>query len=92
MADGGSGGDNRNGKRSEIDAFQKLVIRVSYFVTGVWGVSFLLDVIDRDYEAPQSVHAVMLIMAGALFGGGIAAGIARRNGHDRVDNDRDREG
>lgn len=65
-----------------------LLVRVAYFVTAVWGISFMIDFIDKDYEAPQSVHGVMLIVAGALFGGGLAAGIARGRAKDDVDNGR----
>lgn len=74
-----------------LDAFQKLTIRVAYFVTSVWGVSFVLDVLDKDYEANASVHAAMLLVAGALFGGSVVAGVAKRGVRDEVDNGRDRE-
>lgn len=73
------------------DPITTLMIRVAYFITGVWGVSFLVDIVDKTYEAPQSVHAAMVIVAGALFGGGLMAGIARTRNKDAVDNGRDRE-
>lgn len=44
---------------------------VSYVITGVWVVSFFVDILVKGYEPPPSVHALMMLVAGALFGDGL---------------------
>lgn len=42
---------------------------IGYVVTAAWAFSFILDALLPHYDAPVSVHAVMMIVAGAVFGG-----------------------
>ena len=41
-------------------------------VGSVWTVSFLADIFMATYEPPLGLHAVMLIVVGAIFGVKIA--------------------
>lgn len=49
---------------------------IGYLVTATWGVSFVLDALLVNYEPPVSVHALMMLVAGAAFGGSML----KRNG------------
>lgn len=56
----------------------KLVNALAIVITVVWAVSFILDATIVRYDPPESVHALMLIVAGAAFTGTI---IKTRNGN-----------
>lgn len=49
---------------------------ISYIITAVWVVSFFVDIVAKGYQPPPTVHALMMLVAGALFGDGL---IRRRN-------------
>lgn len=49
---------------------------IGWVVTGAWATSFVLDALLVRYEPPVSVHALMMIVAGAAFG----SSMLRRNG------------
>lgn len=40
-------------------------------ITLAWAVSFIVDIAKTEYDPPASVHALMLIVAGAVFGDGL---------------------
>lgn len=50
------------------DEVEKLTAGVAVVITAAWAVSFVVDVFNEGYEPPASVHALMLLVAGALFG------------------------
>ena len=56
-----------------------LRLAVGWLVVTVWTVSLVLDAVLPDYDVPPSVHGLMLLVAGALFGPSIAG--RRRNGN-----------
>jgi predicted ferric reductase len=41
---------------------------LAYIITAVWVVSFIVDIVNPEYEPHPSVHAIMTLVAGALFG------------------------
>lgn len=42
---------------------------IAYIITGVWAVSFLADIIPAiEYEPSPFIHAIMLVVVGAIFG------------------------
>lgn len=47
---------------------RKFVDTLGWLITGAWAASFLLDAAIRDYDPPVSVHALMMVVAGAAFG------------------------
>lgn len=49
---------------------------IGWTVLIAWGTSFVLDAALKNYDPPVSVHALMMIVAGAAFGGSII----KRNG------------
>lgn len=53
------------------DDDKHLTFVLSYVITVVWVVSFVIEVLDPNYSPPPSVHALMLLVAGALFGKGV---------------------
>jgi hypothetical protein len=55
----------------------KVATRLAYVITAFWALSFLVDIIVKTYDPPASVHALMMIVAGAVFGEGL---IKTRNG------------
>lgn len=57
----------------------KFRIAIGGVVTLVWSVSYFADILMPKYEPPVGVHAVMMIVAGALFG----SGIFRREGNGK---------
>jgi hypothetical protein len=46
-------------------------------ITGAWAISFIVDIVIKEYDPSPSVHALMMIVAGAVFGEGL---IRKRNG------------
>ena len=42
---------------------------IGWTVTGAWATSFVLDAMFASYEPPVSLHALMMLVAGAAFGG-----------------------
>ncbi len=41
---------------------------LAYVVIGAWSASFLLDAFVAGYDAPPTVHALMMLLGGAAFG------------------------
>lgn len=56
------------------------IIGVGVFI--VWAVSYLAGVINPDYSPPIEINAVMLLVAGFFFGGGL-----KRNGKKADESD-----
>lgn len=56
----------------------KQTVLISYVITFVWVVSFFVDIFIKGYEPPPSVHALMMLVAGALFG----EGLVRKRGRE----------
>lgn len=50
------------------DEMRKLAVRMAYVILAAWTVSFVVDIVNPNYEPPPSVHALMVIVAGSLFG------------------------
>lgn len=40
-------------------------------ITTAWAVSFIVDIIVKPYDPPASIHALMMMVAGAVFGEGL---------------------
>lgn len=59
-------------------AIDRLRIAIGWIAVSAWIVSFILDAILPRYVVPPTVHGLMLIVAGALFGPTIMG--RRRNG------------
>lgn len=51
----------------------RLATIVAAVITAVWAASFIIDAVVHDYDPPPTVGAIMLIVAGALFGGNLLA-------------------
>ena len=48
----------------------KAPLRLFYLIAVVWTVSVILDATWPSYEAPTSIHALMMLAAGWAFGRG----------------------
>ena len=44
---------------------------LAVLITAAWAVSFILDIVVKEYDPPASVHALMMIVAGGVFGEGL---------------------
>lgn len=62
---------------STVSSNNRLATRLAYVITLAWAVSFLVDIFVISYEPPASVHPLMMLVAGAVFGEGL---IKARNG------------
>lgn len=40
-------------------------------ITISWAISFLVDIFVKEYDPSASVHALMMMVAGAVFGEGL---------------------
>lgn len=49
----------------------KLAIGLAVVITAAWAISFLVDIVVKDYDPSPSVHGLMLLVAGAVFGEGL---------------------
>lgn len=56
---------------------QQIATILAIVITVVWAISFIVDIIVLEYNPSASVHALMMIVAGAVFGEGL---IKTRNG------------
>jgi hypothetical protein len=56
-----------------------LRLAVGWIIVTAWAASIVLDAILPGYDAPPTVHGLMLLVAGALFGPSIT-GRRRTNG------------
>lgn len=50
---------------------ERVSLGLTIIITVAWAVSFIVDILRTEYEPPASVHALMLIVAGAVFGDGL---------------------
>ncbi len=67
----GSGGKDVE-KVNDLDKQMTLVL--GYVIIGAWVVSFLADLVLPHYDPPPTLHALMMIVAGAAFGNYVARG------------------
>lgn len=58
----GTSPDNSNNKVATV---------LAGVITTAWGVSFITDIVVKNYDPPASVHALMMMVAGAVFGEGL---------------------
>lgn len=49
----------------------KVATGLAIVITIVWAISFIVDVLVKGYDPPASVHALMMMVAGAVFGEGL---------------------
>lgn len=49
----------------------KLAGIIAVVITVVWTVSFLADLLEPRYDPPPTVHALMMLVAGAAFAGSV---------------------
>lgn len=77
----------RGGAVSRNSPQELFVIRLSYLIVLVWVISFTIDIFDRAYEPSPTIHALMLMLAGAFYGSSV---FTRRNdGNDSTKSDDD---
>ena len=57
----------------------KLSTGIAIVITAAWSISFLVDIIVTTYDPPATLHALMMVVAGAAFSGSI---IRRHNGSE----------
>lgn len=71
--------DSQQSHRKDHAANRRIALYLAIVITIAWGVSFIIDVIDESYDPPASVHALMMIVAGSVFGEGLFQA-AKKNG------------
>lgn len=64
----------------------KVSTGLAIVITGAWAVSFIVDIVNKNYDPPASVHGLMMMVAGAVFGEGL---IRTRNGPSASKKERD---
>ena len=50
---------------------ERIALWLTVVITTAWAISFIVDITRTEYDPPASVHALMLIVAGAVFGDGL---------------------
>ena len=63
---------------SSFSSNNKVAIGLAIVITVAWAISFLVDIVVKAYDPPPSVHALMMIVAGSVFGEGL---LRSRNGN-----------
>lgn len=48
----------------------RLALIIAALVTAAWFVAFIADFTVRNYDAPPTLHALMMLVAGWAFGQG----------------------
>lgn len=56
----------------------KVTTRIAYVVVTVWVISFVADLLIKEYDVPSSVQGAMMLVVGAAFTRSI---VERGNGH-----------
>lgn len=51
-----------------MDEMRKLAALFAYVILAAFAVSFVVDIINPDYNPPPSIQVLMVIAAGSLFG------------------------
>ena len=59
---------------------KRLRTGIAILIATAWAVSFIIDVVNPNYEPPAAVHALMLLVAGFFFGPNILP--PRKNGNN----------
>lgn len=49
----------------------KIATLLAIVITVAWAISFFVDIFVLDYNPSASVHALMMMVAGAVFGEGL---------------------
>lgn len=65
---------------SNLSNNNRIATWVAVIVTVAWAVSFVVDILVKDYDPSASVHALMMMVAGAVFGEGL---IKTRSGNGK---------
>lgn len=50
---------------------ERVAVWLAIVITSAWAISFIVDIVNKAYDPPASIHALMLIVAGAVFGDGL---------------------
>jgi hypothetical protein len=50
---------------------RRLAAVIAVVITVVWTISFTADLLNPQYSPPPTVHALMMLVAGAAFGGSV---------------------
>ena len=50
---------------------KRLIAGIAVVITTLWAISFLVNIINPRYAVPEGIHPLMLIVAGAAFGGAV---------------------
>lgn len=58
----------------------KIATILAVVITIAWAISFMIDIVIKEYDPPASVHALMMIVAGAVFGEGLIRTRTGKNG------------
>lgn len=66
----------------------KVATGLAIVISVAWAVSFITDIIVKGYDPPASVHALMMMVAGAVFGEGL---LKSRNGSPQIKKEKDSE-
>ena len=63
--------------RSELDAVVSRRVRsgIAVAITAVWALSFIADVVSKDYEAPIGMYVLMIGLAAAIYGSNFGKGM-----------------
>ena len=48
----------------------RIATNLAIVITILWAISFIVDIVVKEYDPPATVHALMMIVAGAVFGEG----------------------
>ena len=70
-----------DGRSTNHRGLDRLRIGVGIVIVCAWVGSLLLDAFVTDYDPPATVHLLMMVVAGAIFGPSIT-GPWRRNDRD----------
>lgn len=63
-----SPGKRQERSRTATGLSHRFIDSLSWIITAAWAISFVLDATVKTYDPPVSVHALMMVVAGAAFG------------------------
>lgn len=51
-----------------MNGFGRVRLAMAWVILGVWVGSLVLEAVLPSYDAPTSIHVLMMLVAGAMFG------------------------
>lgn len=67
-------------------ADRRIAVLLAVVITIAWAVSLTVDILNNEYDPPASVHMLMMVVSGAVFGGDLVGTIKTQGAKNGKEN------